>query len=413
MYFWMQWGVFQLLGEGVLALTAFKNLLLLGGMALLYRFLRREVGPAPAGVATLSLGLVAPLVWEMQRALTHTALAMLVAVAALWLAVRALERGRWGDYLLLGLAVGLGTLSKLNFLVWAAALLLAALALPEWRGRVRWVRVLGAAALAAALNGPAALWMLRNPEWSTVGLQRLEPTADGGWAARLEGTGALAVAALNLLILPLLVLGGYWWVARRRPRGEGLPPGVRLYGLASALTLGLLWAMVLVTGSTEIDHIWLIPLASGLVPVAVLALWPRLSGRGRRGLAGAAAGLWLLAMVGLPLSGVVSPSTSNRGLDVGPLAARLGVLEAEGRVVATGNVHLAGNLVLREPGLGLRILRPGARDLPEGPAALVGRPNDPLLESSEVLRRMEGTEIFELLPGVEARRQVVTRLAPR
>nr|WP_246849627.1 glycosyltransferase family 39 protein [Rubellimicrobium arenae] len=410
LYFWLQWGVFQVLGENVLALAVFKNALLFGTVVLLYRFLRREAGSAEAGVAALSLGLIASLVWEAQRALTHTALAMLVAVAATWIAVRALESGRWRDYLLLGLAVGIGTLSKLNFLVWAAALLGAALILPEWRRRIRPGPTCAAVLVALLINVPVLLWMLRNPELSTVGIRKLEFATESGLQARLVGTGALAFATLNFFILPLLVLGGFWLAARRRP-GSALPPGVRLYGLASGLSLLLLWVGILATRSTEVDHIWLMPMASGLVPVAVLALWPRLTERARRGLAGTEAALWLLALVLLPASAFLGPSSSNRWLDFGPVAARLAQLQGEGLSLVLNNVHVAGNLVLREHGLDLTLLTVGTPDVPAERLALVTRLNDPLLERPDVQARMEAHEEFPLLDEPGARRQAVTLLS--
>lgn len=379
-------------------------------MASAYLLLRREAPPHAAGVATLSMGLILALSWEGQRALTHSATALLMAPLTAWAALRALRRGGWGDWLLLGAAAGLGLLSKLNMAVWGTGLLAAALVLPGTRRRVRPVRLLAAVAVMAALNLPALAWSWANPALATEGLGKLQMEA-GGLAARLQGTGSLLGAVLTFYALPLVVLGTAWLLAR--PKGAALPPGLRLVALASALSLGMLWLVVLGTGSTRIDYMWLLPFGWPPVALAVVAAWPGLSGRARRAVGAAGGGAWLLALVALPAVSLVTAGSVNRWLDYGPLAARLVDLEPEGRPVVLTNVPLAGNLVLRAPSLEPGLLTVAAPDLPDGPALLVARIDDPLLASPEVVARTEAVERFDPLPRAGDRQVAVVRLSAR
>jgi 4-amino-4-deoxy-L-arabinose transferase-like glycosyltransferase len=145
----------------------------------LFGLLRRGPGDAGAAAAALALGLLPSVAWESQRALTHSPLALLMAVATAWAAVRALRGRRWRHHAALGLAVGLGVLSKFNFVLWPLGLLVAAVLLPEWRARVRPLRVLGAVGVAAVVVAPVGLWMLANPELATGSVEKMSSRRRG------------------------------------------------------------------------------------------------------------------------------------------------------------------------------------------------------------------------------------------
>ncbi|EYD73518.1 hypothetical protein Rumeso_04639 [Rubellimicrobium mesophilum DSM 19309] len=360
LYFWLQWGLFRVLGEGLLALALLKEAILAGTVLGLFAMLRREAGAWPAAVAALSLSLLPQVVWEGQRALTHTMLALFMAVVATGLFGRALASGRWRDHLVLGLTLGLGALSKFNFVLWPLALLAAASLLPEWRGRLRPLRLGGAAAVAAVVVAPVAFWIARNPELATASVAKLDFARMDGVRARVEATRDLLMASLTLVALAVLVLGGFA-LARRGP-GARLAPLARLIGAAAGLSLALLWLGLLASGATEIAVRWLLPVAWGLVPVAVLGIWPRLGDGARRGLGWTVAAIWLVVVPLLPYASLVDPG--YRGADFGPLVERLQELTAdEGRLLVEDQ-WVAGNLAFLAPDLAPRLIRPGDRAEP-------------------------------------------------
>ena len=365
LYFWLQWGLFQVLGEGLPALAILKALILSGTVLGLFAVLRREAGAGPAAVAALSLSLLPEVLWEGQRALTHTMLALLMTVVVTGLYVRALTTGQWRDHLILGLGLGLGIISKFNFVLWPMGLLAATALWPDWRGRARPLRILGAGAVAVLVVAPVGLWMARYPVLATGSVRKLGMVEAGGLAARIEGTQDLLVAIVAFLALALLVLGGF---AAARVRGSGgLGPVARLVGTASALSLAVLWLGLLASGTTEIAERWLLPLGWGLVPVAVLWLWPRLRRGERRGLAGVVAGLWVLVVPLLPYASLVDPG--YRGAEFGPLVEEVRARGAGDRPLEVESQWVAGNLALLAPDLSPRLRRPG--DSLEAGAVLV------------------------------------------
>ena len=360
LYFWLQWGLFRVVGEGLLGLALLKALILSGTVLGLFALLRREAGAGPAAVAALSLSLLPEVVWEGQRALTHSMLALLMAVATTGLFVRALASGRWRDHFILGLGLGLGALSKFNFVLWPLGLLAAAALLPEWRRRVRPPRLLGAAATAVAVTAPVALWMLRNPGLATGSVRKLDIGEAGGLAARLEGTGDLAMAGLTFVALAIVLLGVLAAGRSGRPAWPG--PVAQMLAAASAASVLLLWLGLLASGATEIAGRWLLPVAWGFVPAAVLWLWPGLGAGARRGLVAVVGGLWLAVVPLLPYASLVDPG--YRGADFGPLIERLRARGAGERPLEVEGQWVAGNLAFHAPDLSPRLLRAGEEPSP-------------------------------------------------
>ncbi|CAA9400548.1 MAG: hypothetical protein AVDCRST_MAG15-1618 [uncultured Rubellimicrobium sp.] len=353
-YFWLQWALFQVVGEGLFALALLKALILAGTVIGLFLLLREEVGDEAGAVAALSLGLLPQVMWEGQRALTHSMLALLMAVVTAGLAVRALRSGHWRDHLGLGVAVGLGVLSKFNFALWPVGLLLAAAALPAWR--LRPLRILAAVGAAVAVVAPVGIWMWRNPDLSTASLEKLEVATDGAIMARLIGTGEVVGAALAFLALAAVVLGVFWLKAGQGG-GRSLGPVGRLLGAAAGLSFLCLWLGILATGATEIAERWLLPFAWAVVPVGVLLLWPGMAARAQRGLAGAVGALWLIAMAALPYASLVDPGW--RGAEFGPLVQRLEEMGAGERGLRVQSQWVAANIALIAPGMEPRLLKRG------------------------------------------------------
>ncbi|PYM54148.1 MAG: hypothetical protein DMD79_25070, partial [Candidatus Rokuibacteriota bacterium] len=163
LYNWLVWATFRLVGVSVLSLTLVKYAVL--GMA--YGFVyasARRILPTPrlATLATFSLLLVFPVSWTVHDALTHSTAVLAAGAATFYAVLRLGESDRLGAYLGLGVAAGLGLLSKYTYAVFAAALALAALTDARYRRRLFDVRLLLTLALAALMVSPALLWLWRH-----------------------------------------------------------------------------------------------------------------------------------------------------------------------------------------------------------------------------------------------------------
>lgn len=337
LYFWLQWGAFALLGPGIPALAAVKALLLFAFAVTVHRLLRLAlpVGAAAAGV--LALSLLPQIAWEAQRALTHSVLALTmsaVAALTLWQAIRG---GGWRAHVAFGVAMGLGLLSKYNFALLPAGLLVAAVLDPELRGRLRPARLVAALGVAAVIAAGPAFWAFANPTVAGGSIDKLGIAATGWLAARGAGLVAFAMACAAFLTLGAVALGALRLAAG--PATGPVPGVLRWLVRGTVAGAALLLAGVLAGGVTAVKDRWLLPLLWPLVPVMAALLWLRLAGRGRRVLGGVTAGLWILAAAALPWASLRDPGWRNG--DFAPLLARI----PDGATVVTDRTWIAGNLI--------------------------------------------------------------------
>jgi lipopolysaccharide core galacturonosyltransferase RgtC len=276
LYTWLQVPLSKLLGEGVAALSLLKNLLLFATYASSY-FIARHCGLARqhAGLAALSLILLPMVGWESQRDLTHSVLVTTLAAASLW-AVLALLDGRqhWHQYLLLGVLLGLGALSKWNYVLFALALLVTL-------ASIRPALLLRPAALliplfAAALSTPFLFWMQQHLALATGTSYKLRVAEVAYW--QTVGSGALSLAYAYLLFVVLFIavfaLVFQPWKLQQQTAAAGQrPPGLRFLVRLSWVTLIILLLFLLASGATFYRERWLLPLLF-YFPVMIFALAP-------------------------------------------------------------------------------------------------------------------------------------------
>ena len=120
-YNWLQYGIIQLLGSSVLALAVLKNLMLFLSYLLFgltaHAIIRDRV---LAVIATLALITFPHISYEAQRDLSHTVALLFAACMFFFFFVRALQRPTVVNYAMAGVSIGIGILSKYNFVLLAA-----------------------------------------------------------------------------------------------------------------------------------------------------------------------------------------------------------------------------------------------------------------------------------------------------
>jgi 4-amino-4-deoxy-L-arabinose transferase-like glycosyltransferase len=348
LYIWLQGAVFAVTGPGVAGLAVLKGVLLFGIFAGVFAMLRRWWPVPVAGLATLALFWLPELAWESQRIRTHNVLATLIAVLlALW-CLRA--RGTPGWAVGAGVLVGAGMLAKWNFALVAAGLAVALLGAPRGQ-RPGWRALPVAALVAGAMLVPTLLWMRAHPDVALGSMHKLGVGVDLGRAAKAGlFLQQLAGSLVNLLALPVLVVGGVALVLRvwrgtpAGVAGAAARGGMRVILLAAGVSLVLLLLAGLAAGMSQITTRWLLPLLVLVVPVVAGAVVARAGGRARAVWAGLAAAM----MVALPVAMVreLGGATALPGVEMGAIAAGL---PTDG--VYVGNVTLVANLDLIRPDL--------------------------------------------------------------
>lgn len=399
LYFWLQWVLFGFVGETVFALGLLKaaGLALIGGA--LYGLLREAHPPRLAGLATLGLALLPDVLWRSQRALTHSVLTLGFTILATWLFWRALRSGRLRDWGWLGLALGLGMLSKWNYLLVPVALSLAALWLPETRRALRPAGLGLAGGIVIAMVAGPALWTLDNFERATNTFDKMGFDAAAGPPAFVMAPLAMLVTLGAVWGLLIVVAGPMAWRLRDRPGPAPQPLDRFLCGL-TLTGIALLFAVMLLTGATRMQNHWLLPLAYLAAPLVLLRLLPRLAPAGQRRFAGAMAAMWIGALALLFYEGRVDPGW--RGLDYARVADRISDLGGASPV-ATNEIRLAGILPTLLNGRAVLFL-PDAPPLPEGPLVWITMPRRPSDMTAEDMATARGREVaardsFELRRG--------------
>lgn len=305
LYAWLQALVFTVTGAGLAGMAGLKAVLLFATALLFYAMLRQGNPPARAGLAVAVLLTLPQFSWENQRALTHSSLALLCAAGTLLAFWRAMQAPGRGTAVVLGLSIGFGLLSKYNYALVPVLLLLTALSLPEWRGRIVDRRLLAAPALAAVIVAAPYAWVVLNPDIAFASADKLRIVDH----ALLPGIGmsllAAAEAIVGFLVLPALMALVLWAVWRRR--AEAAPPAAdggieRFLWRYGLITVVLVVVLTVVSGATEIRDRWLLPVLTLCVPALGLWLQRVLTETGNRRLVQGLAGLAILVVVGLPVN---------------------------------------------------------------------------------------------------------------
>jgi 4-amino-4-deoxy-L-arabinose transferase-like glycosyltransferase len=195
-----------------------------------------------------------------QRDLSHAVATMFAVSLFIYAYLLTLTRPSLWSYLLTGLAVGIGVISKYNFVIVPLAALLAILPEVDLRKRLFDWRLIPALVLAAAICVPHMLWVLQNVSTATSGtIDAMRADATGNpMLDRLTGLFMLLVAALESA-LPILA---FFLIAFRRDfigawKTETL--WTRVIGRALLVSLVLVGLIGIGFGATTISQKWLSP----------------------------------------------------------------------------------------------------------------------------------------------------------
>lgn len=260
MYNWVQYAVVQVLGDTVLSLTLLKNVLLFcsyGLLGLAAHIIIRD--RALAVIATLGMITIPQIGYEAQRDLTHTVALLFAACLFIYALASALRTPSAFNYALAGLAIGIGTLSKYNFVLLPAAALLALALDKQHRARLLDPRMILTVVIAGAIVAPHAVWFIGHVSEATeLTVLKLARNA-GDNPGPLTGLLALleAVAAITLPTLAVFALAFGRSLFRAWPFESAW---TRLLGRILVISTLLLLLLVLSGGATYIRHRWLVPL---------------------------------------------------------------------------------------------------------------------------------------------------------
>jgi hypothetical protein len=361
LYTWLAWATVRLAGVSVASLSGLKYVVLAVAYAFAYLTARRVlVEPRLAPLAAFSLLLLLPVGWFVHDDLTQSVAVLATAAATVYALIEVEATPTTGRYAWLGLALALGTLSKLTYLVFAVALGLASLTVAPYRRRVLAPRAILTALVAAVLVLPYLVWLATHRDDLTRFAEQLGPGGARPFAAGvLDGLGA-GLRALAYYAAPLalvfLVLFPETYRIRPPAAGPEHPAGL-LVGRTVLAGLGLLAAGAFLNLLGQLKFRWAIPLFF-LLPLCACWRLDRLGIDARRRLHLRAYGGILVLTEALIVAGILLQI--HVGARVGlparlntPYDAVAGAVGADGfrrGTIVAGLGPLGGNLRLAFPG---------------------------------------------------------------
>ena len=196
LYDWLLWGVQQFTGPYLISFLILKYALLGGTVLFVYLSARRILGSSLwAALTAFSLSLLYQIGWNVHEGVTHTAALTSAIAASFWAFVRVVDYGRWGDYVLFGLCLGAGFLSKHTFGIFFVLLIGASLMQAPLRRALLHPLIVVCLVTILIMMSPYLFWLLER-------LGDLATTVDGA-----TGRAHLSYFERLLKGLPLLLLG--------------------------------------------------------------------------------------------------------------------------------------------------------------------------------------------------------------
>lgn len=260
-YNWLQYGMVQVLGDTVAALSILKNLMLFGCFlffGLTAHLVIRD--RTLAIIATLGLLTIPEIGYEAQRDLTHTVAVLFAACLFVYFFIRALREPNALNYAMTGVAIGIGVISKYNFVLLPTAAIIAILPERKLRGRLLDPRMLLAILVAAAIVLPHGLWFLDHIDAATARtISKLTGDADGSRLDQIaEGLLSLVEAIAGFTLATLLLFAiAFGGTLLRSWKAES--QWARLIGRMFLVIVVALVLMVLFGGAENIEDRWLVP----------------------------------------------------------------------------------------------------------------------------------------------------------
>jgi len=197
--------LFQPVFGPTIASVIFVKFLIVGAcLFLLYQASKRVLQDrALAALVALSPIGIYYFAWDAAFHYTHSVM-VAFAVCLTFYALLTLERRQdFLSYVLFGVSIAVGALSKFNYFLFLTGLLVAMAAIRDFRGLLLDRRMPVAVAVGLALASPYYVWLWNNRTWaSALAKDRFTPGGANVSLINLTGFGELIVATINF-VLPL------------------------------------------------------------------------------------------------------------------------------------------------------------------------------------------------------------------
>jgi len=272
LYTWMQYAVNQIFGVHEVSFSLLRGLIFAGILLFMGQFARNMVKDHKrAELAVLGLVLLPVFIDFTFRRLSHTSL-LCLAILASFIMIQGLRHHKiWVNYALLGLVVGIGMLSKYNYVLFLAAFGLALFFDKGLRQVIFNKKILLSIFLVALLLVPHFYWLL-GPNGYLVELQKsIALKTENSSEKTLYVIGPLFFLVLTLvkLMAPLLVLFALAFAFKKVTLHK---PKLDWFTKIALSQLTVLVLFFVVLNVQKVEERWLLPLVLPFVVVLLRSM---------------------------------------------------------------------------------------------------------------------------------------------
>lgn len=295
LYEWTLGAVQLVTGPTLISFLIVKYALLMATVAFLFLAGRRIFeDDKKAAITVFSASLLYQLGYNYHQAFTHSLMVIAATAFALWAFVQLCQERRLKDYLLFGLALGLGLLSKYNFAGFMIVLLGSAMLVPATRKVLLDLRFLLTLELAVLIPGVHFIWLWQHKDlFAQYTGMALDAESTGYFSRVLEGTGNALVAVISfylpIVFVVLFCCRSAFGQLVKHWRSEN--PYLLVAAFSFFIAAALIFAGVIFTGFSGVSERYVIPFLLPSFFALMAAVFAGLDDRRTRVWLGATAGL--------------------------------------------------------------------------------------------------------------------------
>ena len=343
LYTWLVLTVFAVTGPSLSALLGIKVVLLSSLAAILIGVGRQfSFSKQQHLITIISMVFILGFLWESQKDLTHTVLATVISAATLLQIVRTQRHPITSNYIILGLLIGMGLISKYNYALFLLALITTAVITRRYSRIIMDYRIFVSIAIAVLVFAPHVIWILNNTD---VALGTVWKLGDN------EGNYLLCISrvVLNAIVFltPLWILSLFLFSGRLDCQGTNQSNDRVFMVKLSVVTMVIVILFVLATGAQEFQVRWFQPLLF-FMPL-LIALLARPSKNGLRFYCSIGVSFALMVAIALPLKNLVAEDlnfSDRRNIPYPSLAKSLAGATGEPAAIFSETDFLGGNIRL-------------------------------------------------------------------
>lgn len=254
LYSWLQYAFFHFFGCNLVSLALLKSILLFGCLCAYHQICRLFCQSlALAWCATAAWVLVLPISLDLIKDNTHSVLALLAACLTWYWFVAPSRLNKVSWYLVLGFIIGIGFLSKFNYLLFLSLLVISGISLSEYRAKLFSPYLLLSLITSLVIASPYIFWLQQHFSLGFRSVYKLAPEDKQLWYGFVE-----LIIAILLFIVPSFLVSFIFFPIKLNLKRQD--PLSRLFFRFHLISFPFLIGIMLLASIKSFESRWLIPI---------------------------------------------------------------------------------------------------------------------------------------------------------